>query len=161
MIVVNYEDCKGCAACVDACPVGAILLQNNTVFIDQEICEGCLTCVEACPQGALVYVAVEPRPEKAILIPEAAPVEVISIQDQSDSASLRSLALPALSSVLLWTGREIVPRLADIALRYLDRRLQPPESDLNHQNMLMRGQHSSVPGRGRRRRQRRRQKMYK
>ena len=38
MIVVNYEDCNGCGACVDACPVGAVLLQNDTVFIDQELC---------------------------------------------------------------------------------------------------------------------------
>ena len=67
MIVVNYVDCNGCGACVDACPVGAVLLQNDTVFIDQELCEGCQTCVEACPQGALVSVAVEPQPEKVIL----------------------------------------------------------------------------------------------
>ena len=161
MIVVNYEDCSGCGACVDACPVGAVLLQNDTISIDHDLCESCQTCVDSCSQGALMYVAVEPQPEKAILIPEPAPVEVISIQQRSDSESLRSLALPALSSVLLWTGREIIPRLADLALSYLDRRLQPSESDFNYQKIQMRGQRSSRPRNGRRRRQRQRRKMYK
>lgn len=154
MILVNYEDCKGCGDCVDACPVGAVLLQNETVFIDQELCEGCQACVDACPQGALVYGEVEPEPEKVILIPETTPVEVISVQNQSGSEFLRGLALPALSSVLLWAGRELVPRLANIALNYLDRRIQSPEPDLNNQNIQMCGRRSSGQlGKSRRRRQ--------
>jgi ferredoxin len=155
MILVNYEDCKGCGDCVDACPVSAIFLKNDTVFIDQELCEGCQACVDACPQGALVYAAVQPEPKSVVMIPEPAGVEIIPVRDQSSSASLRGLAFPALSSVLLWTGREIVPRLADFALGYLDRLLQSPEPDLSNQNIEMRGRRSlSQRGKGRRRRQR-------
>jgi Pyruvate/2-oxoacid:ferredoxin oxidoreductase delta subunit len=155
MILANYEDCKGCGTCVDACPVGAILLQNETISIDQDLCEGCQDCVDVCPQGALAYMAVKPEPESVMMIPEPATAEVISVQDRSGSESLRGLVLPALSSVLLWTGRELVPRLADFALGYLDRRLQTPELDLNNQNIQLRSQRSSGQrGKGRRRRQR-------
>lgn len=165
MIVVNYEDCKGCGDCVDACPVGAILLQNNTVFIDQELCDGCQTCVDACPQDALAYALNEPELDRVLLIPEIRPAELISVQGQPGAKSLRGTALPALSSLLLWTGREIVPRLADFALSYLDRWLQSSQSTVAQQNMQIRSQrlheqHYLMSGVGRRHRQRQRRKLH-
>jgi Fe-S-cluster-containing hydrogenase component 2 len=93
MILVNYEDCKGCGDCVGACPVGAILLQNDTVFIDQELCDGCQACVYACPQGALAYAATEPELNKVLLIPEKKSAKLISVQDQPVSESLRGMAV--------------------------------------------------------------------
>ncbi|RKY66415.1 MAG: electron transfer flavoprotein subunit alpha [Candidatus Latescibacterota bacterium] len=51
-IKVIEEKCTGCGACVDACPFGAIRVEEMAV-IDEEKCTLCGACVEACPLGAL------------------------------------------------------------------------------------------------------------
>ncbi len=48
-------------------------------------------------------------------------VEIIQPAAQTP-ATQRTALLPALGAVLLWTGREILPRLADTAFSFLDRR---------------------------------------
>ena len=52
MLRVIEEKCTGCGACVDACPFGAIRVEEMAV-IDEEKCTLCGACVEACPLGAL------------------------------------------------------------------------------------------------------------
>lgn len=44
--------CVECAACVRACPVGAIRLHRQE-RIDRRLCTGCGACAEACPAVAL------------------------------------------------------------------------------------------------------------
>jgi Ni,Fe-hydrogenase III small subunit/ferredoxin len=44
-----------CAACVDACPTGAIVRRGEDLRLDLGRCLFCTDCVEACPEGALVY----------------------------------------------------------------------------------------------------------
>lgn len=43
---------RGCRACVDICPTGALTLLNGRVFADRSVCEPCGRCVTACPTGA-------------------------------------------------------------------------------------------------------------
>jgi ferredoxin len=43
-----------CRACVDACPVKAWVLDDETLGIDAEACDGCGLCTSACPQGAII-----------------------------------------------------------------------------------------------------------
>jgi len=50
--VVEKKRCTRCGACLDACPVNAITL-NDTAEIDKEICTGCGLCVEKCPHQAI------------------------------------------------------------------------------------------------------------
>ncbi|MCD6461831.1 MAG: 4Fe-4S binding protein [Thermoplasmata archaeon] len=51
---VNEEQCIGCAACVDVCPVEAIkMLDTGKARVDPDTCIECGACVSTCPQGAI------------------------------------------------------------------------------------------------------------
>jgi ferredoxin len=166
MVFINTDSCNGCVECVGVCPNGAIILQNHHAFIDQELCQDCEICVDSCPQGAILAGEPVPVGSQIIKIPATAPAEIVAVPKESSYAPLRNAVLPAIGSAILWTGREIVPRLANLAMDYLDRQLLSPKPDLNDQTIQMRnrrlsGQRSSMPGKGRRRRKRQHRKMYK
>lgn len=61
-IEVNENYCKGCALCVDACPVGIIALDTDRInakgyhpayLTDQPSCTGCTSCALMCPDMAI------------------------------------------------------------------------------------------------------------
>jgi ferredoxin len=45
------DKCSKCGACVEACPVGAIELENYSL-IDKEKCILCCACIKSCPENA-------------------------------------------------------------------------------------------------------------
>lgn len=49
--------CVGCGACIDACPTGALSVQNPS-FVDRKACTLCFLCTEVCPSGALSRVGI-------------------------------------------------------------------------------------------------------
>ena len=61
MIVIDKELCKGCAYCVDACPLGVITVEekfNKKGFFPAtpaypEKCTGCALCAQMCPEVAI------------------------------------------------------------------------------------------------------------
>ncbi|EIW19189.1 MULTISPECIES: 4Fe-4S dicluster domain-containing protein [Pelosinus] len=71
---IDGEKCRGCNACRKACPLGAIVPeeqnQNNStgrrVFCDEELCLGCGVCAAACKFDSI---RMKPR-EKRVLVPE-------------------------------------------------------------------------------------------
>ena len=154
MIAINYEDCNGCGECVEICPTGAIILQNGKAALDESLCEGCQVCVDSCPQSAIVIREPIPVGGGVIRITEPAPSMVVP--EAPRGVSIREAALPAIGSILLWTGREIVPRLANLALDFLDRRIQSNDPGVNNQSITSRGGNPAVNKRGRRIRQRQR-----
>jgi NAD-dependent dihydropyrimidine dehydrogenase PreA subunit len=57
LIVVNYDRCSYCGACVAVCPPDSIILHDATLLIDHETCTRCRRCLPACPTGALTLEA--------------------------------------------------------------------------------------------------------
>ncbi len=47
------EECLGCGACADICPVGAVSMATGIAQVDTDWCIGCGVCAVACPAGAI------------------------------------------------------------------------------------------------------------
>jgi len=47
------QDCIGCGACVDICPVQAVTLQDGKAVVDLDWCIGCGVCAVQCPAGVI------------------------------------------------------------------------------------------------------------
>jgi hypothetical protein len=85
-------------------------------------------------------------------------MEVLREQSPA-SGPIRSVVLPMLGSVLLWTGRELMPRLADLALKTLDQRILSADQNTqrkNQPNLVLQERHIALTEGGRRRRLRQR-----
>ena len=50
---INKEECLGCGACADGCPVGAIVEKDGKYVINKDECLDCGACVDTCPVGAI------------------------------------------------------------------------------------------------------------
>ena len=50
---VDKGTCTGCAACVEACPVEAITIEDNIAVVDEDTCIDCGACVDVCPTEAI------------------------------------------------------------------------------------------------------------
>ncbi len=55
-VEVDRDRCRGCALCMDSCPVSAIALSEMIAAIDTTACIECFTCQEICPSGAIRFV---------------------------------------------------------------------------------------------------------
>lgn len=51
---IKEDECLGCGACADACPVDAIKEKDGKYVIDPETCLSCGACAGVCPVDAPV-----------------------------------------------------------------------------------------------------------
>ena len=122
MIVVDQALCAGCGVCVDECPTGAISVKENMALIDADRCDGCRVCVKVCPNQALAWL---PEP---VLQTGTEPSSLAVIQPSTDFIHIettkpvpwRRTIFPVVGGALSWAGRELVPRLAPMALDVLE-----------------------------------------
>ncbi|GIX06914.1 MAG: ferredoxin [Candidatus Poribacteria bacterium] len=60
MILIDYDRCDYCGACVGTCPENVIHLVDTKLFIDNDGCTDCKICTYGCPVRALTFVE-EPK----------------------------------------------------------------------------------------------------
>jgi len=66
LLEINRRECTGCEACLEACPFGALALDEDGKAVVNELCTACRACLDVCPVDALSLPEVErvARPEK-------------------------------------------------------------------------------------------------
>ena len=138
--------------------MGAISMLDGRAHIDEDICAGCAACQSVCLQNAIISVEViePPEAETEASLPVPLPAQAEPAQPRPSAPAMRDLVAPAISSLLIWTGREIVPRLERLVLEALDRRLQstgPAARSMQSQRYAQ-----AARGRGHRRHLRRRRR---
>jgi NAD-dependent dihydropyrimidine dehydrogenase PreA subunit len=57
-VLVDYDHCSYCGACVAVCPPDCITLHDATIVIDHDACTRCQRCIPVCPTGALTIEAI-------------------------------------------------------------------------------------------------------
>jgi Fe-S-cluster-containing hydrogenase component 2 len=63
VIQLNAEKCSLQKSCVDACPVNALSVEEEKLFINEDVCIGCGLCVPVCSEGAL-HLELREKPPK-------------------------------------------------------------------------------------------------
>ena len=109
-IVIHPIRCNGCEACLDACPQGAISMNERTAEINESLCIHCETCVEACPEGAIESLprAVE-KTTGGMVIKEPVRFEAEArLKQPAAGATMNKLGM-----VLATLGKELLPVVFD------------------------------------------------
>ena len=52
-VKIDKDECCGCGTCVEACPAGALTIEDEVAVVDESACLDCGICTEECPLGAL------------------------------------------------------------------------------------------------------------
>ena len=170
MLAIDRTLCTGCGACLDACPSGAISLDEDECVsaIDPALCDECLECLDVCPNDAIQRVeSPEPVPawggeviEGEVIAREVIPVSEAGLPIRTrQPGQLAALAGTALTFVGTW----LLPRAANALLDAMGRRLVDGARSASSATPLRSGNKSSMRrlgggggGHGRQRRRRRR-----
>lgn len=76
---VDKDRCSGCGICVEECPVGVIVMENETAEINMDGCIHCGKCHDVCPEEAVRHDS-----EK---IPEEVKANVIETKEFMDACA--------------------------------------------------------------------------
>lgn len=149
MMQVDLEKCTGCGDCLEICPVEAISMDSGRAWIDSETCLDCGACVQVCPVEAIC-------PSALAAPAEAVPVRTIVVQQPAElERPAPHPAVPWTKAALTFAGRQILPRVVDVVIGALERRLSQPESyTLSNTSQTAAPRETGSRGRQRRRRKR-------
>jgi len=125
IIQINQELCLGCGICMDTCQSGAIFMDAQRAVIDIDLCNMCEVCIDACPNEAIAAIAGTPQ-ATSIPVPNTVNIPVnmtVSQSDQLDTPISLNENKLLTNSVVSFLGSEVAPRLVNMAISVLDRRL--------------------------------------
>lgn len=147
MILIDKEICLGCGACVEACPEGAIVLEDSAAAIERHLCTGCADCLAVCPQGAIYKVedAPVPVPVAAASMPAEPAQQAVGRWE-----SALTQARPVVASAFAAAAPLALDVLGGLARKWLDER-----------SLERRAGDWAGPGPGGRRRCRRRERRWR
>jgi Fe-S-cluster-containing hydrogenase component 2 len=149
VIQVNQALCAGCGACIDACATGAIHLVDQQAEIDRTLCTQCEACIEACPNGAITALPAPALKASDLTLPEAEPMihpvlppatlKVVehSIQTVPTPTTIKVATAPTrgrsplIEAALAFLSSDLAPRLVDVLITALERRVMQPTSTTN------------------------------
>ncbi len=136
-IRVDQALCAGCGVCAETCSNCAIYLVDHRAVIDEALCTQCQACVDACPNGAITAIY-EPAQRAPIAARPVAETQIIPAPNPTvlpeTAAPARGLA-PLAGAALAFLGHEVAPRLVDVLVNALERRLaQPTATVINPSN---------------------------
>jgi Pyruvate/2-oxoacid:ferredoxin oxidoreductase delta subunit len=130
VLQVNQELCAGCGVCIDACSVEAIHMVDQQVVIDDALCTQCEACIVACSYGAITAVSAPARSAPIVALPEV----VSSMTPASAPKALPETVTTGrgmtswAGAVFAFLGSEVAPRLVDMLMNVLERRLAQPRT---------------------------------
>jgi ferredoxin len=122
---IHKDDCTGCGACIERCPVGAISLERpakkgDRAHIDQSVCIGCGVCVRFCASGALVM---ERREETTFVPVDSFERVLLSAIDTGKLGNFISDNFDLLSPTLMRRMVGFILRMGPIKRRLVDRQI--------------------------------------
>ena len=91
-VQADSEKCDGCEACVRRCPMDAIILKDQKVFLNPNRCIGCGVCVSACPVDALSLVR-KPEHEQPFISADVLQNQFKILRKRGKTGPLKSTAL--------------------------------------------------------------------
>jgi len=66
--------CDQCGDCAEACPTGAIHLEDGVYLVHKDECTGCMVCVDACAKGVMYQHKAMDTPIKCTLCGDCASI---------------------------------------------------------------------------------------
>jgi Fe-S-cluster-containing hydrogenase component 2 len=130
VIRVNQELCNGCGVCIDSCTVEAIRLVDQQAVITDALCTQCEACIGACSNGAITALS-KPVRSVPIVTPPSVESRMVPASTQTalpEPASPTRGLIPHAGAPLAFLGNEVAPRLVDVLLTVLERKIVQPKT---------------------------------
>ncbi len=130
VIRVNQELCNGCGVCIDSCPFEAIRLVDQQAVITGALCTQCEACMSACSNGAITLLSVPVR-SIPIVVPPSVESRMVPASTQTalpETATPTHSPTPLAGAALAYLGKEVTPRLVDVLLTTLERKIVQPKT---------------------------------